>query len=114
MDRIDRFFIKEGYKVRDTPEPFIDLVPNITYQPDVYPFAGYLAHKFGCEYATDFGCGTASKLVKLSPLQNVLLDGILIWMVSKKVTVFSETPPNYGLGTRLRSTKIFWWNVFRE
>jgi len=67
MDRIDRFFIKEGYKVRDNPEPFIDLVPNITHQPDVYPFAGYLAHKFGCEYAIDFGCGTASKLVKLSP-----------------------------------------------
>jgi len=67
MNLKERFFIKEGYKIRNNPEYFLDVTPGITYQPHVYPFAGYLAYMFGCEYIIDFGCGTASKLVKLSP-----------------------------------------------
>lgn len=67
MDPRGNFCIKEGYRIRSTPEYFRDTAAGITYQPDVYPFAGYLAQRFGCEYVIDVGCGTAGKVVKLSP-----------------------------------------------
>jgi len=66
----DNFFIKQPYTPRVTPEYFYDDLSDkagITYQPDVYPFAAFLAQKFGCTHVIDIGCGSAQKLIKLYP-----------------------------------------------
>ena len=67
MNLLDNFCIKKGYRSRDNPEYFKDTIADVIYQPHVYHFAGYLAQRFGCEYVIDVGCGTAGKLIKLSP-----------------------------------------------
>src|ERR1051326_6006128 len=66
---MDRFCIKGEYTARLVPEYFVDSLPEsrgITHQPDVYPFANYLATMFGCSTVIDVGCGRAQKLMKLS------------------------------------------------
>jgi len=65
--------IKSGYRSRQSPDYFYDGQNQVvSYQPDVYPFAGYLAERFGCRYIIDVGCGTADKLVALYPRFEVI------------------------------------------
>jgi hypothetical protein len=66
----DDFFIKEGYCIRKDPKYFQDDLSEtvgIVHQPAVYPFARYLAKRFGCTSVIDVGCGRASKLIPLHP-----------------------------------------------
>lgn len=68
--RDNRYFIKEGYRSREKSDYFEDSIVEaigIVHQPDVYPFAGYLARRFGCTHIIDIGCGRAQKLVGLHP-----------------------------------------------
>lgn len=65
MNLVNRFRIKKGYS--HAPKYSKDIMLDTTYHPHVYPFAKHLAQMFDCEYVIDFGCGTASKLVTLSP-----------------------------------------------
>src|SRR5258708_5805192 len=72
---MDRFCIKDQYTARLEPEYFVDSLPEtlgITHQPDVYPFANYLANKFGCSTVIDVGCGRAQKLMGLSQAFSVV------------------------------------------
>ncbi|MFL5658955.1 MAG: methyltransferase domain-containing protein [Ktedonobacteraceae bacterium] len=64
------YFIKPGYRIREKPVYCDDREyseSGILWQPDVYPFAAYLARHFRCSYIIDIGCGVAQKLVKLHP-----------------------------------------------
>jgi len=64
------FFIKSDYVSRSHPSYFVDNLADlkgITHQPHVYPFAAFLARKFGCSHIIDVGCGSAKKLIKLHP-----------------------------------------------
>lgn len=64
--RSKNFFLKSGYVSKPRPDYFTDEPEdNITWQPDVYPFAANLANKFGSKQIVDIGCGRALKLVKL-------------------------------------------------
>jgi len=61
----DRFFIRDGYTIREEPEYFVDScreTEGIVHQPDVYPFAAHLARLFGVGHLIDIGCGRAEKL----------------------------------------------------
>lgn len=70
-----QYFIKSGYVSRLVPEYFRDNIQGINYQPDVYPFAGYLARQLGCRSIIDIGCGNGKKLAALYPeFQIVGLD----------------------------------------
>lgn len=67
---VSNYFIKSGYRVREVPIYFDDVATSradVVWQPDVYPFAAYLARRFRCSYIIDIGCGSAQKLVKLHP-----------------------------------------------
>lgn len=64
------YFIKPGYMSRSVVEYFDDAAADesvITHQPDVYPFLGHLAWRFGCHTVIDIGCGKAAKLMALAP-----------------------------------------------
>ena len=66
----DNFCIKSNYISRPEPRYFADSfteTTSIIHQVDVYPFAAYLAEKFGCKNVVDLGCGSAVKLTKLYP-----------------------------------------------
>ena len=63
--RSNNFFLKHGYSARPNPEYFTDELQDITWQPDVYPFAAEIAMKRGCKKIIDLGCGRALKLAKL-------------------------------------------------
>jgi SAM-dependent methyltransferase len=66
----ERFCLKPGYLSRARPEYFLDVEPDATgrtHQPAVYPFAAFLADRFGCTHVVDVGCGQASKLARLHP-----------------------------------------------
>lgn len=64
------YAIKAGYVHRTTAAYFEDSIAStdgIVHQPDVYPFAAYLARRFGCTHILDIGCGRAQKLIALHP-----------------------------------------------
>lgn len=65
------FFIKDGYISRVDNHYFEDILSEnegeIVHQPDIYPFAAFIARRLGCSHIIDIGCGRASKLVKLHP-----------------------------------------------
>lgn len=64
------FALPADYVSRAKPEYFEDAVTEATgivWQPEVYPYAGWLAHQFGCRRIVDVGCGRAGKLVAMSP-----------------------------------------------
>jgi SAM-dependent methyltransferase len=61
------YCIRNGYRSRRWPKYFEDTEEGITYQPDVYVEVGRLAERLGSKRIIDFGCGTATKLVKLYP-----------------------------------------------
>jgi len=59
-----------GYTSRPVPEYFEDSVTQetgIIWQPEVYPYAGWLAKELGCERIIDVGCGRAGKLSQMHP-----------------------------------------------
>jgi hypothetical protein len=87
------YFIKNGYVSRPIPEYFNDNIPDITYQPYVYPFAAFLGKKFNCRYIIDIGCGKGKKLSSLqSEFEIIGIDiGINI----------RECRNNYSFGTWL-------------
>ncbi|HEY1171408.1 MAG TPA: glycosyltransferase family 29 protein [Verrucomicrobiae bacterium] len=61
--------LPETYKSRPVPEYFEDSVTQdtgIIWQPEVYPYAAWLAKELGCHRIIDVGCGRAGKLVKMS------------------------------------------------
>ncbi len=63
------YSVKPGYRHREKPEFSADLPTaqnGITYQPDVYRFAGFLAKQFGCETVIALGCGSGEELSKLA------------------------------------------------
>lgn len=62
-----RYYIKVGYKSRRRPRYFVDDVPGVTWQPDVYEEAARLAVQRSASSIIDVGCGTAGKLVALHP-----------------------------------------------
>ncbi len=68
---VNNYFIKPDYRIREVPIYFDDVATSraddAVWQPDVYPFAAYLARRFRCSYIIDIGCGSAQKLVKLHP-----------------------------------------------
>jgi SAM-dependent methyltransferase len=61
------YHLDPAYTPRLEPRYFVDDGLNATWQPDVYPEAAALARRLGAGVIVDFGCGTASKLVELSP-----------------------------------------------
>jgi Glycosyltransferases involved in cell wall biogenesis len=74
----NRYFIKDGYQSQEKCQYFEDFIADangVVHQPDVYPFVGYLARKFGSQNIVDLGCGRAQKLVALQPeFQTVGVD----------------------------------------
>ncbi len=65
------YFIKPGYKARQQPPLYFDDVldqeQGVIHQPEVYPFAAFLARRFECTHIVDVGCGQARKLAELHP-----------------------------------------------
>ena len=71
------WFIRPSYESRLEALYFEDFAADsrIVHQPDVYPFAAYLARHHGCEYVIDLGCGSGHKLAALaSDLQTIGVD----------------------------------------
>lgn len=70
---LENYGIKFGYSAREKVIQY-SLLPNqnVTHQPHVYEFAGYLAERFGCDYIIDLGCGQAKKLATLHPKFNII------------------------------------------
>src|SRR5262249_59961993 len=69
-DEASRFFIKPGYESRAAAAYFEDslaVCDGLIHQPDVYPFAAYLARRLGLRHVVDVGCGRAGKLASLHP-----------------------------------------------
>jgi glycosyltransferase involved in cell wall biosynthesis len=64
-------FIKDGYVARVKSRYFEDILTDtekgIVHQPDVYPFAAFIARRLGCSHIIDIGCGQARKLSCLHP-----------------------------------------------
>lgn len=59
------YFLKSGYRSREKPKQFDDSEEDaLTYQLDVYSFAGKLARDLELESVLDLGCGLALKLRK--------------------------------------------------
>src|SRR2546421_696437 len=70
VEKSAQYFIKDGYRARSRTEYFVDSIADSTgiiHQPDVYPFARYLAQRFGCSALVDIGCGHALKLAEYHP-----------------------------------------------
>lgn len=62
----DRFCIKDGYRENPVPVYFLDDPKgDITFQPDVIPYAEQLAAGLGVSRIVDVGCGWADKLALL-------------------------------------------------
>jgi hypothetical protein len=59
----ETYFLKPGYQSREAPAYFVDELPEIVYQPDVYPLAAAAARTLGASTLIDIGCGRASKLL---------------------------------------------------
>ena len=58
-----------NYVSRAEPEYFEDSVTaetGIIWQPEVYPYAGWLAKELGCNRIIDVGCGRAGKLSQMA------------------------------------------------
>jgi len=62
--KLRTFCCKKGYQPNLNPVYFIDNVPDIVYQPDVYNLAYFIADRLSCEYIIDVGCGNGLKLQK--------------------------------------------------
>lgn len=63
---MDRFHIKDGYRTNPAPVYFLDDPKgDITFQPDVIPYAEALADDLGLSKMIDVGCGWADKLALL-------------------------------------------------
>ncbi|WP_434593158.1 class I SAM-dependent methyltransferase [Streptomyces sp. A5-4] len=61
------YFIRAGYRSRDSVEYFADESDEATvWQPDVYPYAAVRAEQLGCDALIDIGCGRAGKLAALA------------------------------------------------
>lgn len=60
------YFVRSGYRSREAARYFEDDDEDITYQPDVYPFAAHQALIRGRDVIIDIGCGHARKLAKLA------------------------------------------------
>lgn len=61
------YHLDQAYTPRLEPNYFVDDDLNATWQPDVYPEVAALARRLGAGAIVDFGCGTAAKLVELTP-----------------------------------------------
>jgi len=95
---LTQFCIKKNYHHRKNSKYFEDEESNlggITYQPDIYGFASFLAEKSGCSCIIDIGCGNAKKLVSLHP--NFKIIGI---DYGKNI---NECKKNYPFGTWINS-----------
>lgn len=63
----DNHFLPCNYRQRAAPEYFADDAEDgVEWQPDVYPYAAEIVHRFGRHAVIDLGCGRAGKLVKLA------------------------------------------------
>ena len=67
---VGEYFVKLGYQARTAADYYEDsraATDGLIHQPEVYPFAAYLARRFGCRHIIDVGCGRAAKLTALHP-----------------------------------------------
>ncbi|MGY0230172.1 class I SAM-dependent methyltransferase [Longispora urticae] len=62
----ETYFIRPGYRSRETVEYFHDLTDGVIWQPDVYPYAAEQAIRHGRDVIIDIGCGQAGKLAALA------------------------------------------------
>lgn len=73
--RPETYFLKPGYRSRESPAYFIDETPDIVYQPDVYPVAEAAARSLGAHTLVDVGCGRAPKLLdRAGELETIGID----------------------------------------
>ena len=66
MHMLSNFCIKSGYQPNLEPSYYLDTPVGITYQPDVYLFAAFLAERSGVRNILDIGSGNGLKLVDLA------------------------------------------------
>src|SRR5262245_4789897 len=60
------YFIKPNYIPRLQPEYYVhtpETEAGLVYQPQIYPFAFFLARRFGCNTIIDIGPGNGEKLI---------------------------------------------------
>ena len=58
------FCIKKGYQANMTPEYYLDTPSELTYQPDVYELAAFLAERGEIRTILDIGSGNGLKLAR--------------------------------------------------
>lgn len=56
------YHLPDSYQIRPDPAPFLDLAQNVTWQPDVIPYAAAVARRWGADTLIDIGCGAARGL----------------------------------------------------
>ena len=62
MSFVPDFCIKKGYQANLSPEYYLDTPNTLTYQPDVYALAAYLAERGEISSILDIGSGNGIKL----------------------------------------------------
>ncbi|MBB6024667.1 hypothetical protein HNR77_005802 [Paenibacillus sp. JGP012] len=68
------YYIKEGYTINSNPEYFVDIANTLTYQPDVYELALFLAQRSKSKYIVDIGGGNGDKLKKFRDFKIIAVD----------------------------------------
>ncbi len=61
-----KLHLPEDYLVRGENVLYSDIPSELTYQPDVYKLADYLATRAQLKYIIDIGCGSAGKLISMA------------------------------------------------
>ncbi|MEX0644824.1 MAG: glycosyltransferase family 2 protein [Parvularculaceae bacterium] len=71
----ERHRLPSGYVCQSDAAPYLDVPSGITYQPDVYSFAAYLAERATARRIVDIGCGAATKLASINRrIETVCID----------------------------------------
>ncbi len=63
----NHYYIDRKYTARATPEYCHVNFKGVTWQPNVYSLARYIAERLGCEYIIDIGSGAGFKLANMHP-----------------------------------------------
>lgn len=73
-----KLHLPEDYEVRSENILYSDVPSNLTYQPDVYKFADYLATRSKLNYIIDIGCGSAGKLKSMAERFSIIgIDSVV-------------------------------------
>ena len=62
MTHCDHYCLKQGYRTNLSPAYYLDTPRGITYQPDVYELAAFLAQRSRVKFILDIGSGNGRKL----------------------------------------------------